>query len=159
MRPKLATGLVLLVAVLALALATPAAAGQHVSRSCKVVSAEMQTYWFPDEGVEMGWVAGTIDGGAYFKYDDVVPPIEPPLDKPNLMLAAKEGTIYLWMSGESTFDDDGVTRKLATLWAEGTGIYANTRITVNVEGKFLTDKGGNYRLLGWICPPRPTPTS
>ena len=159
MRTKLAAAHVLFVAVLAIALATPAAAGEAGVRTCKVLYAEMQTKWLPDEGIETGWVSGTIDGGAYFRYDDVVPPIEPPLDKPNLVLAMKEGTIQLWVSGESTVDQDVVVRKLSTLWAEGTGDYANMRITVNLEGKYFPGMGGTYTLQGLLCAPRPRPTS
>jgi hypothetical protein len=158
MRSMFAGARFLFVAVVAMALATPVAAQAAGARNCKLLYAEMETTWMPKEAVEIGWVAGTIDGGVYLKYEDKEPPIDPTLSDPNLVLSMKEGTIQLWVTGQSKFDDDVVVRQLSTLRAVGTGIYANLRIDAAIDGKYVVGKGGGYTLHGLLCTPRPRPT-
>jgi hypothetical protein len=145
------------VALLAIALAIPAAARPLPGTSaCKILSAEMQT-WYPEEGVEMGWVSGTIDGGVYLRYDDTAPWIDPATSKPNLVFSMKEGIIELWVAGKSEVYDEVVVRQLSTVQAIGSGIYANLRFDVNVYGKCVVGKGGSYTIEGLICMPSPPP--
>ena len=157
MRTKLLAAHVMLAAVLAIVLSAPAAAQPRIS-NCKPIYAEMHTTWLPKEGVEIGWVAGTIEGGAYFTYDDEAPPLEPPFGKPNLVLSMKEGTIELWVSGESTRDGGVIVRQLQSLQAIGSDTYAKMRIVLTVEGILVPEKAsGSYLLQGWICTPRLKP--
>jgi hypothetical protein len=145
------------VALLAIALATPAAARPRQGTSpCKILSAEMQT-WYAEEGVEIGWVSGTIDGGVYLRFDDESPWIDPATSKPNLVFSMKEGEIALWMAGKSEVYDGIAVRQLKTMQAIGSGVYANLRFDVNVYGKCVLGKGGSYTIEGFICMPSPPP--
>ena len=157
MRSTLSRACVLFLAILALALAAPAAAQPNIPRGCKLLYADIQTTWFADEGIEMGWVDGTIGGGVYLRYSDKDPRIDPATTKPNMIFSLKEGDIMLWVTSDSVFYDDVVVREFDTLQAVGTGTYANMRIVAAVAGKFVIDKGGFYILEGYVCPPIPKP--
>jgi len=157
MRSTVFRACVLSLAVLAIVLAAPAAAQPNVPRACKLLYADIQTTWSADDGIEIGWVDGTITGGVYLKYSEKEPRIDPATTKPNLILSMKEGSILLWVTSNSVFYDDVVTREFTTLKAEGTGTYANMRISVTVAGKFYFDKQGFYILEGLACPPIPKP--
>ena len=157
MRYAVSRASILCLAVLALVLAAPAAAQPNVPRNCKLLYADIQTSWYADEAVEMGWLDGTITGGAYLRYDDKEPRIDPATTKPNLILSMKEGSIQLWVTSKSYFYDDVVVRNFTTLQAIGNGSYANLRISVAVAGKFFLGKEGYYVLEGLACAPIPKP--
>jgi hypothetical protein len=157
MRATIFRACVLCLAVLAVVLASPAAAQPTVPRGCKLLYGDMQTTWSADEGIEMGWVDGTISGGVYLRYSDKDPRIDPASTKPNLIFSMKEGNIELWVTSDSVFHDGVVLREFNTLKAVGTGTYANMRISVAVTGKFVLDKEGSYLLEGLVCPPIPKP--
>ena len=157
MRLTVSRASVLCLAILALALAAPVAARADIPRNCKLLYADIQTSWYADEAVEMGWVGGTITGGVYLRYDDREPLIDPATTKPNLILSMKEGNIELWVTSDTLFYDDVVVREFKTLQAVGTGAYANMRISVAVAGKFVIGKEGNYVLSGLVCAPIPKP--
>jgi len=158
MRHPFTRAAVVLAALMVLVFVFPGTGQAAGVRSCKLISADMMTTPYPEKGIEVGWVAGTIEGGVYFVYDDAAPPIDPAVDPPNLVLSSKEGDIQLWMAGGSGTSGGVVTRKLGSVQAVGTGIYANQRIEVTLYGTFVPGKEGRYTLEGWICPRRPTPT-
>ena len=157
MRSTIFRASVLCLAVLALALAAPAAAQPNIPRNCKLLYADIQTSWYPDESVELGWLSGTIIGGVYLKYEDKEPRIDPAVTKPNLVLFLKEGNIELWVTSDSYYHDNVVVRKFTTLQAIGYGDYTGLRLSVAVEGKFFIGKEGTYILEGLACAPVPKP--
>jgi hypothetical protein len=158
MRHTFTRAALVLIGLIVLVFALPSASRAAGTRACKLIAADIVTTPYPEKAVEVGWVAGTIEGGVYFVYDDEAPPIDPAVSSPNLVLSSKEGDIQLWMVGGSSTSGGVVTRKLRSLRGIGTGIYANQRIEVTLFGTFVNGKEGSYTLEGWMCPQRPTPT-
>jgi hypothetical protein len=131
------------------ALASPAAAAGV--RACKKVYATLDTTVVEDN-VEIGQVEGTIDGAAYLRYDDAAPPIDPKSEPPNFVITSKVGVLNLWVYSESKPELGGSWwRNFEILRAEGTGLYAQQRILLEVYGK-CSIKGGSYEIEGMLCP-------
>lgn len=154
MRLNRITTTALTLAALTVALTLPVAAADM--RGCKTVYSYMETT-FVEDYVEVGPVEGLINGAAYLRYDDAAPPINPQRDRPNLVITDKTGSISLWVYSESKPDGaDSWWRRFTVLRAEGTGVYAGTRIILSIYGK-CSLKSGYYEIEGLLCAPLPRP--
>ncbi len=141
--------IVLILTSLTLALTSPAAAGL---RDCQKVYATLDTT-FVDEFVEIGQVEGTLQGAAYLRYDDAAPPIDPKFEPANFVITGKLGTFNLWVYSMSKLEGSNIWwRDFEVLRAEGTGMYANRRIVLEIYG-LCSIKGGSYEISGTICSP------
>ena len=139
---------ILTLTLLTLALTSPAAA----QRNCKPIEATLGTSAV-DEYVEIGEVEGAIEGAAYLRYDDAAPPIDPAWERPNLVITNQAGDINLWVYSKDKPDGaDTWWRQFEVLRVQGTGIYANRRIILEIYGK-CSVKGGSYEIEGMICAP------
>jgi hypothetical protein len=128
--------------------AAPAAAANGL---CKPVLAQAATVWI-DEDVEVGNVAGLINGALYLRYYDKDPLVDPAATKPNMVIAAKGGEIHLWVSGTSSVGRDGsVHRQLESLRGYGTGDFAKAVFDLSIVGDYYPGKGGSYEVVGTIC--------
>jgi hypothetical protein len=141
-------------ALLVIASAPPLAAAAKPRRVtmpvCEEVLATADTTWIADPGVEVGQVAGLINGGVFLKYSDTDPTGSE--SKVNLVITSKTGDLDLLVSGESSQqDDDTVVRKLFTVEAFGTGAYQGAKIDLTIGGLFYLGKGGSYQISGTIC--------
>ena len=157
MRLQRTTCTALLLAALAVMLTSPATAG-GVKPTCQKVFSVADTVWIED-GLEVGDIAGLLNGGVYLRYFDKEPPIDPIGSKPNMVVTSKRGNLYLWVAGKSSQEPDGtVTRSLVTLRATGSGEFANATIDLEIVGACYPGKGGYYEVTGTICSmPRLTP--
>jgi hypothetical protein len=141
--------ILLILTSLTFALTSPAAAGP---RDCQKVYATLET-GVVDEFVEIGQVEGTLQGSAYLRYADAAPPIDPKFEPANFVIKGKLGTLNLWVYSMAKWEGtDAWWRDFEILRAEGTGMYANRRIVLEIYG-LCTAKGGNYEISGTICSP------
>jgi hypothetical protein len=144
----------LLAATIALALAARPAAAQV--KVCEEVIAVATTTWIADSRIEVGPVAGMINGALYLRYDPQIS-VDPTRDEANLVVSTKEGDLLLWAEGKATESPDGsLFIDLGTVAARGTGLYAGAHIDLFLTGNCVPEKGGSYKLYGTICRVKPT---
>ena len=135
--------------VLAALLTAPVSAG---AGKCEEVLAKIHTVYV-EEGVEIGEVAGLLNGALFFRYNDKEP-IDPAHDMANLVITTKVGDIYAWVAGPSEPGPDGsIARRCDTVRAVGTGAFAGKVIQLTLIGTYYPEKGGDYEFFGTICAP------
>jgi hypothetical protein len=136
---------VLAVIVFTLAFTAPA----NAAGSCEKVYATMSTI-FVEEGLELGEIDGTLEGGAFLRYDDTALPLDPQSDPPNLVITSKDTVLNLWVYSATVMDKDSWWRNFKILRAEGTGRYSGHVIDLEIYGK-CSLQGGDYEIEGRIC--------
>jgi hypothetical protein len=119
---------------------------------CQKVYAEASTTWVGQPGVEVGEVAGTLNGALYLDYDDQAPPIDPSQAAANLVIYNKGGQINLWVYADSVEQSRNYWREFKILAIAGTGTYAKETLTLEITGQGAPGKGGEYVVTGSACP-------
>jgi hypothetical protein len=143
-------------ALLVLAAAVPLAAATKPRRAatpvCEEVLAKGDTTWIAEKAIEVGQVAGLLNGGFYLSYADGAGGSDPIASKPQLVITTKAGDLRLAIYGESVQQEDGTwSRTLGATSAVGTGAYRDATVKLGISGVFYPDKGGSYELAGTIC--------
>jgi len=137
--------------VIALLPTAPAAAGKPAA--CNDVFAKVSTAPV-DDLVEVGEIAGLVNGAIYIRYPVKESTVKPPNTKPNVVITTKAGTISFWMSITGIQLPDGThMHQMTTLRATGTGDFARASINFTIDGTHYPGKGGEYEVIGAICKP------
>lgn len=145
-------------ASLSFAFAALAASAPAAAATCNPIVAKATTTWYADTRVEVGEVAGLINGVIYLRYDDQAGPVDPTTTKPNLVIQTKDGNLHLWVYNESTSQARG-SRSFTVLQMGGTGVYAGVTGKLAIDGRFSSRSGGDYAISGTLCLRSPTPVS
>lgn len=154
-------------ALLVVAAAAPLAAANKPRRTgtpvCAQVLAKGDSTWIAEKGIEVGEVAGLLNGGLYLNYTDDAFGIEPSggtdpsASKPQLVITTKAGELRMSIYGESIQQGDGSwSRNLGATSAVGTGVYLGATVKLGISGVFYPEKGGSYELAGTICTTDPS---
>jgi hypothetical protein len=146
----------LVAASTSLALAALAAGPAAAGTTCNPVAAKATTTWMADTRVEVGEVAGLVNGVIYISYDETAP-VAPSTESPNMVIQTKDGNLNLWVYSKSTAvpstakDDDAWYRSFVITSMSGTGIYAGASGDLAIEGPFSRSAGGEYSITGSLC--------
>ena len=148
-------------ALLVVAAAAPLAAATKPRRTaapvCEEVLAKADSLWIAEKGIEVGEVAGLLNGGFYLSYADDAGGIDPIASKPQLVITSKAGDLRMSIYGESVEQKDGSwSRTLGATSAVGTGVYLGATVKLGISGVFYPEKGGSYDLAGTICTTDPS---
>jgi hypothetical protein len=151
MRPRTIASIVAVIMVCGV-LPTPIAAATRPV--CTDVIAKAWTAAI-DKGVEVGEIAGLLNGAIYMRYDVKDPRLELSTSRsPNVVITTKTGNLSVWMSITSVEQPDGgYVRSMRTLRATGTGEFARASINIAIDGEYYPGEGGEYEVLGAICKP------
>lgn len=146
-------------ALLIAAIAAPLAAKPRSSSPppiivCQEVLAAGDAVWIAEKEIEVGQLSGLINGAFYLDYSDeaTIGTIDPSVGGPNLVITTKSGKLEVWLSGESTPQEDGSwNRKLTAATVKGFGDFTDASADLALTGMFYPGKGGGYQLTGSLC--------